>query len=80
MKRTLLIVSVYRPDLLMEVRQRFAVARDVEVIVDRRVGERRAPARAESEASRRADRRRAAVDRALREHGFAVVRVRAEED
>ncbi len=67
------IVSVYRPDLLPEAKKRFAGDDDVNVIVDRRVGERRRPERAESEESRANDRRRYSIDEYLRTQGFVVV-------
>ncbi len=46
---------------------------NVQVIVDRRVGERRRPERAESEESRVRERRRYQVDEQLRTQGFALV-------
>jgi hypothetical protein len=67
------IVSVYRPDLLPAAKKRFAGDDEVEVIVDRRVGERRRPERAESEDSRAKDRRRLSVDEYLKAEGFVVV-------
>ena len=75
MKRTLCIISVYRPDLFDEAVQAMGVSRSTEVVMDRRVGERRQPERAESEESRLRERRRLSVEQALREDGFAVVAV-----
>ena len=66
------IVSVYRPDLLQEAKTRFA-GDDVDVSVDRRVGERRRPERAESDESRVKDRRRLSLDEYLRTQGLVVV-------
>ncbi|PYO47791.1 MAG: hypothetical protein DMD84_22555 [Candidatus Rokuibacteriota bacterium] len=66
------IVSVYRPDLLQEAKTRFA-GDDVDVVVDRRVGERRRPERAESDESRAKDRRRLSIDEYLRTQGLVVV-------
>jgi len=45
----------------------------VQVSVERRVGERRRPERAESEESRVRERRRYQVDEQLRTQGFALV-------
>jgi hypothetical protein len=73
MPRRLYIVSVYRPDLLDEVIRAIGVARDTEIFIDRRVGERREPVRAASEATRRADRRHLDIASTLRTDGFAVV-------
>ena len=75
MNRTLYIFSVYRPDLLDEFVHAMGVRRDTEVFLDRRVGERRHPERAESEDSRRLDRRVRNIDEAIRTQGFAVVTV-----
>ena len=75
MNRTLYIISVYRPDLLEEFVHAMGVSRNSEVIMDRRVGERRYRDRAESEESRRLERRVHHVDETLRKDGFAVVRV-----
>ena len=69
----LCIVSVYRPDLLPETTKRFAGDAEVEVLVDRRVGERRRPERADSEESRVRDRRRLSIDEYLRTQGLVVV-------
>ena len=73
MNRTLYIVSVYRPDLLDELIHAVGVSHNTQVFMDRRMGERRSPERAGSEASRRLDRRTQDVETALRTEGFAVV-------
>lgn len=72
-KRVLCIVSVYRPDLMQHATRAFADVGTVEVIMDRRVGERRRPERANSEESRMRDRRRRALDEQLRTRGFVLV-------
>ena len=45
------IISVYRPDLLEEARARLREHDHVEVVLDRRVGERRRPERIAAEAA-----------------------------
>jgi len=66
------IISVYRPHLLDDAKKRFA-GYDVEVVMDRRVGERRQPERAQSKESRARDRRTYHIDELLRTQGFAIV-------
>ena len=66
-------VSVYRPDLLEEARHRLRDHDHVEVVLDRRVGERRRPERIETEAARASDRRRELINEQLRTDGFAIV-------
>jgi hypothetical protein len=56
--RHLFIVSREHPWLYAHLRERFEDDRDVDVILDRRVGERRATARQISYERRKADRRR----------------------
>jgi hypothetical protein len=72
-KPFLCIVAAHRADLLGKAARAFRVMRNVHVIMDRRVGERRRPERAESEESRARDRRRDGVDEQLRTQGFAIV-------
>ena len=72
MARRLYIVSVYRPELLDGLLLHLGMSADAKVILDRRRGDRRALPRRTGEA-RQNDRRRSSIDRALREHGFAVV-------
>ncbi|OGL20323.1 MAG: hypothetical protein A3F92_07730 [Candidatus Rokubacteria bacterium RIFCSPLOWO2_12_FULL_71_22] len=78
MGRLLFIVSVYRPDVYQYARDAFDVAADaVEVVLDRRVGERRKPDGAVDPAPdmrQRTDRRRQQIDERLRSAGWAVAR------
>ncbi|HEY3093942.1 MAG TPA: hypothetical protein VGJ52_12620 [Vicinamibacterales bacterium] len=67
----LLIVSVYRPDVYEEALGAIGAARDVSLVLDRRVGERRR--RAADETSRRLDRRRLHLDEQLQTDGWAFV-------
>jgi hypothetical protein len=67
------IISVYRPHLLGPATRAAARGSGVRVIVDRRVGERRRPERAESDASRLRERRGYRIDEPLRTRGFAIV-------
>jgi hypothetical protein len=69
----LLIISVYRPDMYEDAVKSIGVARDVVVILDRRVGERRRSDRAMGEASRRRDRRRLPIDDQLRTDGWVWI-------
>ncbi|PYQ00022.1 MAG: hypothetical protein DMF83_29200 [Acidobacteria bacterium] len=69
----LCIISAYRPDLVPRATRVFGAIANVQVIVDRRVGERRRPERAESEESRVRERRRYQADEQLRTQGFALV-------
>jgi len=71
MAKRLYIVSVYRPELLDGLLLHLGASPDAQVVLDRRHGERRR--RSPVGKSRRAERRRASVDRALREQGFAIV-------
>jgi len=66
-----LIVSVYRPDVYKEALGAIGLARDVSVVLDRRVGERRR--RAPDETSQRLDRRRLHLDEQLQTEGWAFV-------
>ena len=63
------IVSAYRPDLYDDARHGLSFGQNIEVIVDRRVGERRPPERS----SDGNDRRRRSIDDELRTEGFAIV-------
>ncbi len=76
MARMLFIVSVYRPDVYSYARDAFrAVTADLEVIMDRRVGERRRPGAGAVEPDRRqrSDRRRQNIEERLRTIGWAAV-------
>jgi hypothetical protein len=74
MRPSLLIVSVYRPDLYEDAVRSIGVARDVEVVMDRRFGERRSEARLMSEREARSDRRRMTIDEQLRAEGCVLIR------
>jgi len=63
------IVSAYRPDLYDDARHGLSFGQNIEVIVDRRVGERRPPERIGDGS----DRRRRSIDDELRTEGFAIV-------
>ena len=78
MRPALFIVSVYRPDLYEEALGAVGVARDVEVVLDRRVGERRGPARRQDD-SAQGDRRRMAIGEQLRADGWVLVTAEARE-
>jgi hypothetical protein len=67
------IISVYRPHLLEPATRGVGQDTGVRVVMDRRVGERRRPERAESDESRLRERRGYRIDDRLRTHGFAIV-------
>jgi hypothetical protein len=74
------IISVYRPHLLEEARRRFGHRADIEIVIDRRMGERRRPTlmaeeewRATDRRSPERERRHATVDEQLMTDGFAIV-------
>jgi hypothetical protein len=69
MRPSLCIVSVYRPDLLDVARNALSLSQNIEVIMDRRVGERRGPDRAVWGS----DRRQRSIDEDLRTQGYAFV-------
>ena len=73
MAKRLYIVSVYRPDVLDELVAHLGVTKDARVLFDRRSGERRASPRPAPADVRPNERRRASIERALREEGFAIV-------
>lgn len=77
MTPALLIVSVYRPDLYDAALGAVGCATDVEVVLDRRVGERRGPGRAAEDEAAPNDRRRMAIDEQLRVEGCALVTAEA---
>ena len=66
-------MSVYRPDMLAPARRALQTHPDIEVVVDRRIGERRNPERAESAETRARERRNLAIDAILRTYGYAIV-------
>lgn len=69
MAHRICIVSAYRPDLLDEARHALSLGQNIEVIVDRRIGERRTAARDDAGT----DRRRRSIDHELRTEGMAIV-------
>ena len=77
MTPALFIVSVYRPDLYEAALQAVGFAQDVEVVLDRRVGERRGSGRSADASSVDSDRRRMAIEEQLRTEGWALVAAEA---
>ena len=77
MTPSLFIVSVYRPDLYDAALEAVGLARDVEVVLDRRVGERRGPGRPGSHEGDLNERRRLQIDEQLRTDGWALVSAEA---
>jgi hypothetical protein len=73
MTPSLFIVSVYRPDLYDAALAAVGLARDVEVVLDRRVGERRGPGRQTQDDADLNDRRRLLIEEQLRVDGWALV-------
>ena len=73
MTPSLFIVSVYRPDLYNAALEAVGLARDVEVVLDRRVGDRRRPGRGLAERADINERRRVLIDEQLRKDGWALV-------
>jgi hypothetical protein len=69
MAHRICIVSAYRPDLLDEARHALSLGQNIEVIVDRRIGDRRLVARDTSGT----DRRRRNIEDELRAEGYAIV-------
>jgi hypothetical protein len=64
------IVSAYRPDVFDEARHALSLGQNIEVIVDRRIGERRSAPRENSR-----DRRCRSIEDELRTEGYAIVEV-----
>jgi hypothetical protein len=76
MPREIFIVARDRPDLYRYLSQTFSDAENVQVIWDRRAGERRAAAAVHNPERRRAERRRrAAVEQELRNVGYAFITI-----
>jgi hypothetical protein len=69
----LLIVSVYRPDIYEHALRSIGVARDLIIVLDRRVGERRQRVRPIGESATSVERRRIDIDDQLRTSGWAFV-------
>jgi len=65
----LCIVSVYRPDVFEEAVYALSLGQNIEVIVDRRIGDRPAPGRDQSAS----ERRRYDIEDELRTVGYAFV-------
>jgi hypothetical protein len=73
MRPALFIVSVYRPDLYEAALGAVGMAHDIEVVLDRRVGERRGPERLADDGGGPNERRRMAIEEQLRTQGWALV-------
>ena len=74
MARQLVIVSRQHPDLYVYLRDRFAAGADVEVVLDRRLGERRREQTAVARERRRRDRRsRPDIDAQLHSRSHVIV-------
>ena len=69
MAHRICIVSAYRPDVLDEARHALSLGQNIEVIVDRRIGDRRTVARDTAGT----DRRRRSIADELRTEGYAIV-------
>ncbi len=75
MVRRLFIVARGNPVLYEDLAQQFAHEKNVEIILDRRLGERRQRVQAHAFERRRAERRRQpGLDDELRSHGFVFIR------
>ena len=74
MRPSLLIVSVYRPDLYEDAVRSIGVARDVVGVRDGRFGARRCASRLMSVGGARSDRRRMTIDEQLRAEGCVLIR------
>lgn len=75
MARLLIVVSRNEPELYRNLRQDFARIPQVEVVVDRRMGERRAREGAPSVERRQGDRRRHDVRHRIALLGWEIVRL-----
>jgi hypothetical protein len=73
MTPSLFVVSVYRPDLYKAALEAVGLARDVEIVLDRRVGERRRPGREADGDAGLNERRRLQIEEQLRTDGWALV-------
>jgi hypothetical protein len=73
MTPSLFIVSVYRPDLYKAALEAVGLARDVDIVLDRRVGERRRPGREPDGDAGLNERRRLQIEEQLRTDGWALV-------
>jgi hypothetical protein len=79
MRAGLLIVSVYRPDIYENALRSIGVARDLIIVLDRRVGERRQRYRSTGQRAVPRDRRRIDIDDQLRASGWAFVSAKERE-
>ena len=70
MAHRICIVSAYRPDVFDDARHGLSFGQNIEVIVDRRIGERRSAPRGNS-----FDRRGRSIEDELRTEGYAIVEV-----
>jgi hypothetical protein len=77
MTHSLFIVSVYRPDLYNAAVEAVGLARDLDVVLDRRVGDRRRPGRELTGNADINERRRLWIDEQLRTDGWALVSAEA---
>ena len=68
MAHRICIISAYRPDLFDDARHGLSFGQNIEVIMDRRIGERRTEARDAA-----GDRRRRSIEDELRTQGYAIV-------
>lgn len=71
--RYLLIVARDQPDLCDYLMRDFAADEEVQVLLDRRQGERRQHRRPHEPERRRADRRQRGVDKDLRSRSFVII-------
>jgi hypothetical protein len=73
MKPVLCIIAASRPDLMDHAVRTFGAVGNVQIVMDRRVAERRRSERASSRESQARNRRRRDIDERLRTQGFAIV-------
>jgi hypothetical protein len=78
LERHLFIVARQRPDVHALLAREFAHDRDVDVILDRRVRDRRQPGGPASLERRRAERRSSQERESLQAYGFGLVRAAAQ--
>ena len=68
MAHRICIISAYRPDLFDDARHGLSFGQNIEVVMDRRIGERRTEPRDAAD-----DRRRRSIEDELRTQGYAIV-------
>ena len=71
MGRWVCIVSAYRPDVYDDARHALSLGQNIEVMMDRRVGERRRPTRVASGPERRLR----SIEEELRTEAYVIVEV-----